>query len=58
MRDEKKDGTRTHLLAAIFLTGQLHFAHTPSADGLAQDPLPRLRRNGGPRPRLLAVGGM
>ena len=47
----------TDLFAAILLASQLHLAHTAGADGLAQDPLARLGRDGRARPRLLGDRG-
>lgn len=44
---------KTNLFAAILLSGELDLAHATDANGLADDPLARLRRDDGARPRVL-----
>lgn len=52
----KAEGAAANLFTPIFFASQLHLAHAASADGLAQDPLARLRGNGGARPGLFGAG--
>lgn len=44
---ERKKWSWTHLFTGILLLRELHLAHAPSSDCLAQDPLARLGGNGG-----------
>lgn len=57
MKQSKESHVRmTNLFAAIFLAGQLDFAHAALANGLAQHPFARLGRDYSTRSSLLRGG--